>query len=117
MTPSNDPKTYFEKNLPELLASKPSWLPRFQYVVQFHVGGERGGDWVVDGKARPPCIRAGRASKADCELICTAPVFGALSSALLTPRQAFDLAQLEVKGQLNVAMKLGVLFTPSKLTP
>jgi putative sterol carrier protein len=111
MISPTDATTYFEKNLPQLLASKPSWLQRFQYVVQFHVDGAQGGDWVVDGKASPPSVKSGRAAKADCELVCSEPVFSALTSAQLTPKQAFDMAQLRIKGQLKLALKLGVLFT------
>jgi hypothetical protein len=114
MTPATDPKFYFETKLPKLLASNPSWLPNFKYVVQFHVAGAQGGDWVVDGTASPPSVRSGRVESADVELDCSAPVFSALTSASLSPKQAFDMTQLKVRGLFGVAMKLGVLFTSPK---
>lgn len=106
----NTPSTYFEKQLPGLLASKPSWLGRFRHVVQFHVEGAGGGDWVLDGTASPPRVTAGRSTRAACELRCSSAVLGSLASGQLTPRQAFDLAGLRVAGSFTLAMKLGVLF-------
>lgn len=106
----NPPSAYFEKQLPGLLASNPSWLGRFRHVVQFHVEGTGGGDWVLDATVSPPRVSAGRSGGATCELRCSSAVLGAMASGQLTPRQAFDLSSLRVSGSFPLAMKLGVLF-------
>jgi putative sterol carrier protein len=79
-------------------------------VVQYHLTGEEGGDWIItikDGKCK---VTEGVAEHPKMTMIADAREFGDILLGKMDGMAAFMQGKLQLKGDLNLAMKLTSFF-------
>jgi hypothetical protein len=102
-------EAFFKSTLPALLKRKPSIGTQLKGPLQFEVSGERVARWYVEGGPRGRVV-AGSCLNARCTVVCRDVDFAAMLARRLSPKVAFNCGRLRVKGDLGMAMKLGMLF-------
>ena len=92
-------REYFEGRAPGLVEKKKDQAPEVGAVFQFNIGGEGGGNWIVDLKSDPPGVRAGEAAN-DCLIEMSNEDFVALVEA---PSKMAVVMQLFSTGKMKVS--------------
>jgi len=64
----------------------------------------------VDGNANPPTVN-NNDDEADCTVIVSTENFEAMLSGETNPMVAFMGGQMQIEGDMSIAMKLGALFS------
>jgi putative sterol carrier protein len=79
-------------------------------VVQYHLSGEQGGDWVVRIGDGTCTVDKGTAETANLTLTADAADYQAIITGKLNAMAAFAGGKLKLKGDLPLAMKLMTFF-------
>lgn len=91
--------------------STPAQLRGFNAVVQVRSTGASGGEWVIVAKDGVCTVRSGKEDAADLTVSASADVWASLLSRKLDPAWAYMSGQLQVSGDIGLAMRLqSVLF-------
>ena len=99
---------FFEAKVAGKLAAAPDLAEKVGAVYQFKIGGEGGGDWVVDLVKSE--VRAGEAEAPDCTISMNGGDFISMVSGKLRPEMAFMMGKLKVTGDRMLAMKLSEIL-------
>jgi hypothetical protein len=99
----------FERHLPELLKGQRERAGEMRAVCRVSVGGEGGGNWIVD-LAQQSIRRDGGEVEADCEVGIAASDFVAIVNGKLNPMAAFDRGKIQVSGDRELVTKIGQLL-------
>ena len=100
-----DPKTDFEKNLPEKISSDPESAKNIDAVFLFKISGDDGGTWTVNCKDDPG-VKEGEAGEADCTLELTSEDWQTISDNPSSAMQLYFQGKLKVTGNAMLATKL-----------
>lgn len=104
-----------EITVKELMARMPkAFLPDkakgVDAVVQYHLTGEEGGDWVITIKDGQCTVEEGVAENPRLTLTADAQDYKDIILGKLDGMKAFMQGKLQLKGDLNLAMKLTSFF-------
>jgi len=94
------------------IAAEPSLVQKVGAVYQFVINGADGKStsWTVDLKNGSGSVQQKAAEKADCTITMKEADFLSLVAGKLDAQQAFMKGQLNIGGNMGLAMKLGMLF-------
>ena len=105
----------FEKSIPELMDSIPSYfVPEkangIDAIIQFHLTGDEGGDWIVKIQNQTCSVNKGIA--VDPKLSFTAEAQDCLDilSGKLDGLKAYMVGKLKLKGDMGLAMRIAGFF-------
>jgi len=59
-------RDFFEKEAQKLMAEKADQASEVGAIFQFIIGGDGGGNWILDLKNSPPSVKEGSVDNADC---------------------------------------------------
>ena len=104
------PKDWFEKELPEKVKNDPSVVEGFDGVLNFKITGDNGGDWSVEIRDKVFNVNEGAHEKPDILVTMKAPDFVNFINGKLNGQMAFMTGKLKVKGNMQLAMKLNKLI-------
>ncbi|HET7010657.1 MAG TPA: SCP2 sterol-binding domain-containing protein [Anaerolineales bacterium] len=79
-------------------------------VIQYHLGGEQGGDWVVDISQGKCEVRKGTAESPKLTLTADAADYMNVVTGKVNAMSAFAEGKVKLKGDLALAMKLMNFF-------
>lgn len=79
-------------------------------VVQYHLTGEEGGDWIITIKDGKCTVTEGVAVNPKMTMTADAREFGSILLGKMDGMAAFMQGKLQLKGDLNLAMKLTSFF-------
>ena len=100
------PKDWFEKELPEKVKEDPSKVEGFNGVLTFKITGDNGGEWSLDIREKVLNVSEGAHEKPDILVTMKAPDFVNFINGKLNGQMAFMTGKLKVKGNMQLAMKL-----------
>ena len=104
-----------EITVKELMARMPkAFLPEkakdVEAVIQYHLTGEEGGDWIITIKDGQCTVEEGVAENPTLTLEADAQDYKNVILGKLDGMAAFMQGKLKLKGNLNLAMKLTSFF-------
>jgi putative sterol carrier protein len=104
-----------EITVPELMNRMPkAFLPEkaegVDAVIQYHLSGEEGGDWVVTIKDQKCTVEEGTTEDPTMTLEADAKDYKDVILGKLDPMAAFMQQKLKLKGNLNMAIGLTKYF-------
>ncbi len=104
-----------EITVKELMARMPkAFLPEkakgVDAVIQYHLGGDEGGDWIITIKDGKCTVEEGVADNPTLTLEADAQDYKNVILGKLDGMAAFMQGKLKLKGNLNLAMKLTGFF-------
>ena len=79
-------------------------------VIQYHLTGEEGGDWIIAIKDGACKVTEGVAENPKMSLTADAREFGDILLGKMDAMAAFMQGKLQLKGDLNMAMKFTSFF-------
>jgi putative sterol carrier protein len=79
-------------------------------VIQYHLTGEGGGDWIITIKEGVCKVAEGIAENPKMALTADAKEFGDILLGKMDGMAAFMQGKLQLKGDLNLAMKFTTFF-------
>lgn len=79
-------------------------------VIQYHLTGEEGGDWIITIKDDKCIVQEGIAENPKMTLTADAREFGDILLGKMDGMAAFMQGKLKLSGDLNLAMKLTSFF-------
>lgn len=79
-------------------------------VVQYHLTGEEGGDWIITVKDGQCKVTEGVAENPKMTMTADAREFGDILLGKMDGMAAFMQGKLQLKGDLNLAMKFTTFF-------
>ncbi len=79
-------------------------------VFQYHLTGEEGGDWIIKIKDGVCKVEEGVAENPKMSLTADAKEFGDILLGKMDGMAAFMQGKLQLKGDLNLAMKFTTFF-------
>lgn len=79
-------------------------------VIQYHLTGEEGGDWIITIKDGSCKVTEGIADNPKMTLTADGREFGDILLGKMDAMAAFMQGKLQLKGDLNLAMKLTSFF-------
>jgi putative sterol carrier protein len=103
------PKDWFEKELPEKVKDDPSVVEGFDGILNFSISGDGGGDWAVEIRDKVLNVSEGGHEKPDIQVTMKGPDFVNFINGKLNGQMAFMTGKLKVKGNMQLAMKLNKL--------
>ena len=103
------PKDWFEKELPEKVKDDPSVVEGFDGVLDFKITGDQGGDWSVEIRDKVLNVKEGSHEKPDIQVTMKGQDFVNFINGKLNGQMAFMTGKLKVKGNMQLAMKLNKL--------
>jgi putative sterol carrier protein len=108
-------KTMSEITVRELMDRMPrAFLPEkagdLDKVIQYHLTGEEGGDWIITIQDGQCTVAEGIAEKPDMTLTADAQDYKDVILGKLNGMQAFMTGKIKLAGDLNLAMKLTDYF-------
>ncbi len=104
------PRAWFEKELPEKVSSDPNVVEGFDGVLSFNITGDNGGQWGVEIRDKVLTVTEGEHEKPDILVTMKAPDFVNFINGKLNGQMAFMTGKLKVKGNMQLAMKLNKLI-------
>ena len=96
---------FMETVLPQKL-SDPEKLKGLDLALQFEIGGEQGGEWVLTIKDQKAEVREGRVENPKITLKMKDTDYVQLVNDELSGQKAFMSGKLKFKGDMNTGMKL-----------
>ena len=91
-------------------AFKPETAEGVDAVIQYHLSGEEGGDWIVTIKDQKCTVEPGVTENPTMTLIADSQDYKDVILGKLDPMAAFMQQKLRLKGNLNMAMGLTKYF-------
>jgi putative sterol carrier protein len=91
-------------------AFQPDKAQGVEAVVQYHLSGDQGGDWVVRIGGGACVVEKGTAEAPNLTLSAEASDYLAVVTGKLNAMSAFAAGKLKLKGDLPLAMKLMSFF-------
>ncbi len=91
-------------------AFMPEKAPGVDTVFQYHLTGEEGGDWIITIKDGQCKVAEGVAENPKMTMTADAREFGDILLGKMDGMAAFMQGKLQLKGDLNLAMKLTSFF-------
>ena len=91
-------------------AFKPEAAEGVEAVIQYHLTGEEGGDWIINIKEGKCTVAEGVAENPKMTLTADARDFGDVLLGKANGMQYFMQGKLRLAGDLNLAMKLTSFF-------
>jgi putative sterol carrier protein len=79
-------------------------------VIQYHLTGEEGGDWIITIRDDKCTVQEGIAENPKMTLTADAKEFGDILLGKMDGMAAFMQGKLKLSGDLNLAMKLTSFF-------
>lgn len=107
----NTPKEVFDQKVGPKVKSKPELTTSINGIVVLHITGNAGGDWTLDCTQTPPVLSEGKKGDAKIEITMGDADFVSMANGNLNPQMAFLSGKLKVKGEMGLALKLGVVLT------
>jgi len=94
-------------------AFKPEAAEGVEAVIQYHLTGEEGGDWIIDIRGGKCTVTEGVALNPRMTLTADAKDFADVLLGKANGMQYFMQGKLKLSGDLNLAMKLTSFFKMS----
>jgi len=94
-------------------AFKPEAAEGVEAVIQYHLTGEEGGDWIIDIRGGKCTVTEGVAPNPRMTLTADAKDFADVLLGKANGMQYFMQGKLKLSGDLNLAMKLTSFFKMS----
>ena len=91
-------------------AFKPETAEGVDAVIQYHLSGEEGGDWIVTIKNQQCTVEPGVTENPTMTLMADSQDYKDVILGKLDPMAAFMQQKLRLKGNLNMAMGLTKYF-------
>jgi len=91
-------------------AFQPEKAPGMDAVIQYHLTGDQGGDWIITLKDDACKVAQGVAENPKMTLTADAQEFRDILLGKMDGMAAFMQGKLKLAGDLNLAMKLTSLF-------
>lgn len=104
--PINEPKEWFEKELPAAVEADPKRIEAFNGTLVFVINGDQGGQWTVDIHDKKMQIKPEPAPTPDITVTMKDGDFVNFINKKLSGQMAFMTGKLKVKGNMGLAMKL-----------
>ena len=101
------PREIFEHDLPAQMKENPARAKEINAIFQFSISGDGGGTWCVDMTTEGGQVTEGENPAAKCVVTTDAGTFVQVASGKMQGTQAFLMGKLKIKGDMNLAMKLG----------
>jgi putative sterol carrier protein len=101
------PREIFEQDIRENMKANPAKVKEINAVYAFVINGDTGGSWVVDLTKEGGEVREGAGDGANVTITCDADTFVKVATGKMPGPQAFMTGKLKIKGDMNLAMKLG----------
>jgi len=105
----------FEKSVPELMDSIPQYFvpdkaSGIDAVIQFHLTGSQGGDWVVTIQNKTCSVKKGVVEEPKLTFTADAQDCLDILSGKLDGLRAYMRGKLKLKGNMGLAMKIAGFF-------
>lgn len=94
-------------------AFKPEVAEGLEAVIQYHLTGEEGGDWIIDIREDACQVAEGTAENPKMTLTADAREFADVLTGKANGMQYFMQGKIRLTGDLNLAMQLTSLFKMS----
>jgi putative sterol carrier protein len=91
-------------------AFQPDKAPGIDAIIQYHLTGDQGGDWIITLKDDVCKVTSGIAESPKMSLTADAQEFRDILLGKMDGMAAFMQGKLKLSGDLNLAMKLTSLF-------
>lgn len=91
-------------------AFKPEAADGVEAVIQYHLDGDEGGDWVVSIKEQQCTVEKGTTAEPTMTLMAEAQDYKDIILGNLDPMAAFMQQKVRLKGNLNLALGLTKYF-------
>jgi putative sterol carrier protein len=91
-------------------AFKPEVAEGVEAVIQYHLTGDEGGDWIINIKDGKCTVAEGTAENATMTLTADAQDFKDVLTGKADGMQYFMQGRLKLSGDLNLALKLTTFF-------
>lgn len=104
--PINEPKEWFESELPKTAEADPKKIEGFEGTLVFVINGEQGGTWTLDIHDKKLQVKHEAAANPDITVTMKDADFVAFINKKLNGQMAFMTGKLKVKGNMALAMKL-----------
>jgi len=107
-----DAKEILEKQIPELLKSKPELIKEINAILHFAVTGDQGGTWTVDLTKDSDWVQTGAQGTPKMTITVSGDDLVKMRQKQLNPTMAFSAGKLKLKPMdMGLAMKLGKLLS------
>lgn len=94
-------------------AFKPEVAEGLEAVIQYHLTGEEGGDWIIDIRDEACKVTEGTAENPKMTLTADAREFADVLTGKANGMQYFMQGKIRLSGDLNLAMQLTNFFKMS----
>ena len=92
---------------------KPEAAEGVEAVIQYHLTGDEGGDWIIDIQGGKCTVSEGNAENPNMTLTAEARDFADVLTGKANAMQYFMQGKVRLAGDLNLAMKLTSFFRMS----
>jgi len=107
-----DAKEILEKQIPELLKSKPELIKEINAILHFAITGDQGGTWTVDLTKDSDWVQTGAQGTPKMTITVSGDDLVKMRQKQLNPTMAFSAGKLKLKPMdMGLAMKLGKLLS------
>jgi len=107
-----DAKEILEKQIPELLRSKPELIKEINAILHFAITGDQGGTWTVDLTKDSDWVQTGAQGTPKMTITVSGDDLVKMRQKQLNPTMAFSAGKLKLKPMdMGLAMKLGKLLS------
>ena len=93
-------------------AFQPERSAGLEAVVQFHLTGDQGGDWVATIRDQKLTLEPGTAPSPRLTLGANTQDILNMFNGKLNPMQAYMQGKVQVRGDMSLAMRLAEVFRP-----
>jgi putative sterol carrier protein len=94
-------------------AFQPDRAAGLDAVVQFHLSGDQGGDWVATVRDQKLTVEPGTAQSPRLTLGANTQDILNMFNGSLNPMQAYMQGKVQVRGDMGLAMRLADVFRPA----
>ena len=108
--PINEPREWFERELPAAVQADPKKIEGFDGTLLFNIAGDKGGAWTLDIRNQQLSIKAEAVPTPDISITMKEGDFVNFINKKLSGQMAFMTGKLKVKGNMQLAMKLNGLL-------
>lgn len=80
-------------------------------VIQVHLTGDNGGDWVITIQDRQLSVRPGSSDHANMSMSLSATDFVKMVNREVNPMNLFMMGKIKITGDMSLAMKLQAMLS------